>query len=309
MARTRSNDPATDSTPLADPSSGHTSARPARRSRTDMAPTPPVNAPRDNDEVNVAIAASAESGGGTITARKAGGLRDVGMSVDPRAVGLPAALQHLAKGVNIAFQTDYGENYLEAVYQAAIVHDDELRIVHKEYFGFGKSWFSQFGKMVRSMQLTFEGPDPASPEGQRRIQDHGPATIRGILNLFGRKLDLVAEYEDRVPAYVEQMFDRLEASGIIDGWNRGDWKIRTTRIGLDIRVTPAEEILDELEAQEHARARARRAALEAEAEAEVQAESKAQAEEDTSPKAQRSRSSKGSSKSKARPKSRTKKES
>lgn len=278
-----------------------------------MAPTPPVNAPRDNDEVNVAIAASAESGGGTITARKAGGLRDVGLSVDPRAVGLPAALQHLAKGVNIAFQTDYGENYLEAVYQAAIVYDDELRIVHKEYFGFGKSWFSQFGKLLRSMQLTFDGPDPASPEGQRRIQSNGPATLRGILNLFGRKLDLVTEYEDRVPAYVEQMFDRLEASGIIDGWNRGDWKIRTTRIGLDIRVTPAEEILDELEAKEHAKARARRAALEAEAEAEaeVQAEAEAQAEEAPPSKAQRSRSSKGTStsKSKARPKSRTKKES
>src|SRR5690606_14610699 len=110
--------------------------------------------------------------------------------VDPREVGLPAALQHLAKGVNIAFQTDYGENFLEAVYQAAIVTDDELRVVHKEYFGFGRSWFSQFGKLLRSMQLTIEGPDPASPEGRRRIREHGPATIRGLLNLFGRKLDL-----------------------------------------------------------------------------------------------------------------------
>jgi predicted PP-loop superfamily ATPase len=97
-----------------------------------MAPTPPVNAPAGNEEVNVAIAASADSGGGTITARKAGGLRDVGMNVDPLQVGLPAALQHLAKGVNIAFQTDYGENYLEAVYQAAVVFDDEIRVVHKE---------------------------------------------------------------------------------------------------------------------------------------------------------------------------------
>jgi hypothetical protein len=310
MARTRSNDHATEP---ASPAEAPGEASASRRSRTDMAPTPPVNAPRDNDEVNVAIAASAESGGGTITARKAGGLRDVGLSVDPRAVGLPAALQHLAKGVNIAFQTDYGENYLEAVYQAAIVHDDELRIVHKEYFGFGKSWFSQFGKLLRSMQLTFDGPDPASPEGQRRIQSHGPATIRGILNLFGRKLDLVTEYEDRVPAYVEQMFDRLEASGIIDGWNRGDWKIRTTRIGLDIRVTPDQHILDELEAKEHAKAQARRAVLEAEAKAEAEAEAEAraeaEAEENTPSRSQRSRSSKGASKSKARPKSRTKKES
>lgn len=220
-----------------------------RRRRADMAPKPPVNPPRSQDDLAVAVAASAEEGGGTVTARKAGGLRDVGMNVNPRRVGIPAALQHLAKGVNVAFQSDYGENYLEAVYQAAIVDGDEILIVHKEYFGFGDSWFSQFGKLFRSLQLTLDGPDPASPEGQRRLQEHGPATIRGILNLFGRKLDLVAEYEDRVPAYVEQMFDRLEASGIIEGWNRNDWTIRTTRIGLDIRIRPTDALMAELEAR------------------------------------------------------------
>ena len=77
-----------------------------------------------------------------------------------------------------------------------------------------------------------------SPEGQKRISEKGPASIRGLLNLMGRKLDLVAEYEDRVPAYVEQMFDRLEASGIIVGWDRNDWEIWTTRIGLDVRIAP-----------------------------------------------------------------------
>ena len=70
------------------------------------------------------------------------------------------------------------------------------------------------------------------------IAEKGPATIRGLLNLCARKLDLVAEYEDRVPAYVEQMFDRLEASGIILGWDRNDWDITTTRVGLDIRIGP-----------------------------------------------------------------------
>jgi hypothetical protein len=182
------------------------------------------------------VAANAASG--TITARRAGGLRDLALEVNPRLVGVKAALQHLAKAVNIAFQTDYGENYLESVYQAAIVRRSELHIVHKEYFGFGNNWFGQFGKLLRSLQLTLEGPDPASPEGQRRIAEKGPATIRGLLNLLGRKLDLIAEYEDRVPAYVEQMFDRLEGSAIITGWNRDDWDIRTTRIGLDIRITP-----------------------------------------------------------------------
>lgn len=176
-----------------------------------------------------------------MTARKAGGLRDMAMMVDPEAVGIKAALQHLAKAVNIAFQTDYGENYLESVYQAAIVRNGEIQIVHKEYFGFGDNWFGQFGKLLRSLQLTLEGPDPVSPEGQQRIAEKGPATIRGILNLIARKLDLVSEYEDRVPAYVEQMFDRLEASGIIVGWDRNNWEIYTTKIGLDIRIARREE--------------------------------------------------------------------
>jgi hypothetical protein len=186
--------------------------------------------------LGVAIAKAAD--GGTITARRAGTLRDMGLGVDPKKLGVRAALQHLAKAVNIAFQTDYGENELEAVYQAAIVRNGTMRIVHKEYFGFRDTWFSQFGKLIRSLQLTLEGPDPASPEGQRRIAEKGAASIRGLLSLIGRKLDLVAEYEDRVPAYVAQMFDRLEASGIIVGWDRDDWTIRTTNVGLDIVIEP-----------------------------------------------------------------------
>lgn len=191
--------------------------------------------------LGVAIAASPGEGG-TVTARKAGGLRDMAMIVDPEHVGVKAALQHLAKAVNIAFQTDFGENYLEAVYQAAIVRRGQVHIIHKEYFGFGETWFGQFGRLIRSLDLTLQGPDPASPEGQKRIAEKGPATLRGLFNLIGRKLDLVAEYEDRVPAYVEQMFDRLEASGIIVGWDRNDWEIWTTQIGLDIRIAPRAEV-------------------------------------------------------------------
>ncbi len=190
--------------------------------------------------VGVAIAAGPGEGGTVTGARPAA--CDMAMEVDPRKVGVKAALQHLAKAVNIAFQTDFGENYLESVYQAAIVRRGEVHIIHKEYFGFGEGWFSQFGRLIRSLQLTLEGPDPASPEGQKRIAEKGPSTIRGLLNLIGRKLDLVAEYEDRVPAYVEQMFDRLEASGIILGWDRNDWEIWTTQIGLDIRIAPKDEV-------------------------------------------------------------------
>jgi hypothetical protein len=193
-------------------------------------------------DMPIGVAVSAQAGqAGTVTARKAGGLRDMGLVVDPRKVGVKAALQHLAKAVNIAFQTDYGENYLESVYQAAIVRRGEVNIVHREYFGFGDTWFGEFGRLIRSLELTLEGPDPASPEGQKRIAEKGPSSIRGILNLIGRKLDIVAEYEDRVPAYVEQTFDRLEASGIIVGWDRNDWDIWTTRIGLDIRVAPRDK--------------------------------------------------------------------
>ncbi len=197
------------------------------------------NAPGDLP-ISVAIAAGSGEPG-TVTARKAGGLRDMALQVNPRNAGVKASLQHLAKAVNIAFQTDFGENYLESVYQAAIVRRGEVHIIHKEYFGFGDNWFSQFGRLIRSMQLTLEGPDPASPEGQKLIAEKGPSSIRGIFNLIGRKLDLVAEYEDRVPAYVEQMFDRLEASGIILGWDRNDWEIWTTQIGLDIRIAPKAE--------------------------------------------------------------------
>lgn len=234
--------PTTKPAPAKLPSPAATSpATPGPVPRTRQArPVAPISVPGAGPAdlpVGVAIAAG-PGDGGTVTARKAGGLRDMAMVVDPRKVGVKAALQHLAKAVNIAFQTDFGENYLESVYQAAIVRRGEVHIIHKEYFGFGEGWFSQFGRLIRSLELTFEGPDPASPEGQKRIAEKGASTIRGLLNLIGRKLDLVAEYEDRVPAYVEQMFDRLEASGIILGWDRNDWEIWTTSVGLDIRIAP-----------------------------------------------------------------------
>jgi hypothetical protein len=208
-------------------------------------PEPPAN-PRAGmspgaSELALGVAVGAGTPG-VVTARKAGGLRDLKLEVDPDTVGVVGALQHLAKAVNIAFQTDFGENELESVYQAAVVvNKGEVRIIHKAYFGFRPTWFGQFGRLLTSLQLTFTGPDPASPEGQARLKDSGAATIRGLLNAVGRKLDLVAEYEDRVPAYVAQMFDRLEASGIIEGWDRDDWEITTTRVGLDIRVAPRDK--------------------------------------------------------------------
>ncbi len=210
--------------------------QPAPRAASVVPPVTPL--PTSSNDVGLGVSVAASGEGGTVTARKAGGLRDMGLEVDPDKIGSVGALQHLAKAINIAFQSDYGENYLESVYQAAIVRNGEIVVVHKEYFGFKDNWFGEFGMLLRSLQLTLEGPDPASPEGQQRIREKGPATIRGILNLIGRKLDVVAEFEDRVPAYVEQMFDRLEASGIITGWDRADWDIWTTTIGLNIKIAP-----------------------------------------------------------------------
>jgi hypothetical protein len=160
------------------------------------------------------------------------------LDVDPNRAGVKPALQHLAKAINVAFQTDFAENELESVYQAAVVLGGEVRIIHREYFGFAPTWFGQFGRFLRSVGLTLQGPDPASPEGQKRFEESGASSIRGVLNLFCRKLDLVAEYEDKVPAYVQQLFDRLESLGIIVGWHRDDWEIWTTKVGLDVRIAP-----------------------------------------------------------------------
>ena len=204
---------------------------------------PPLTGPASNSAstsdigLGVSVASDA-SHGGTVTARRAGGLQDLGLEVAHEVVGVRAALQHLAKAINIAFQSDYGENYLESVYQAAIVRNGEVQIIHREFFGYRDTWFGQFGRLLQAMSLSFEGPDPASPEGRERFLAKGPASIRGLFNAIGRKLDLVAEFEDRVPAYVEQMLDRLEASGIVRGWSRDDWKITTTTIGLDVRIRP-----------------------------------------------------------------------
>src|SRR4051794_35097795 len=82
--------------------------------RTAIVSAPISPSPGASADVGIAVAADAGAGG-VVTARRAGGLRDMGLEVDPDVIGIKGALQHLAKAVNIAFQTDYGENYLEAV--------------------------------------------------------------------------------------------------------------------------------------------------------------------------------------------------
>jgi len=176
-----------------------------------------------------------------ITARKAGSITDLDMPISPQKVGAEVALENMAKAMNIALKTDFIETELDRVYKAAHVHDGQVHVLHMDYIGLGDGIGAQFGKAIRSFRLTFSGPDAGSPEGQKWIDQHGFSSISGVLNFIGRKLNLLQEYEDKVPFYVEQTLDRLEAKRIVTDWNRNEWKIETVLIGLDIRLTPVTE--------------------------------------------------------------------
>lgn len=176
-----------------------------------------------------------------ITARKAGSITDLDMPVSPKKVGPEVAMENMAKAMNIALKTDFIETELDRVYKAAHVHDGQVHVLHMDYIGLGDGIGAQFGKAIRSFRLTFSGPDAGSPEGQKWIDEHGFSSISGVLNFIGRKLNLLQEFEDKVPFYVEQTLDRLEAKRIVTDWNRSEWTIETVLIGLDIRLTPVSE--------------------------------------------------------------------
>src|SRR5688500_3368130 len=139
----------------------------------------------------VMIGATARPGDGTITARKAGGLRDMMLPVSPAEVPLGKALQNLAKAINIALSSDFLENELEQVYKAARVRKGTVEILHGNYIGLGDGVFATIGKVGKSFQLTLRGPDFTSPEGKAILQKHGTGKkrVRGVANFLGRKLD------------------------------------------------------------------------------------------------------------------------
>jgi hypothetical protein len=199
-------------------------------------PASPAQPPRD--DVNLAVALNPGAGKGDVTARKAGGLTDMQLPVSPKAVDRTTALENMAKAINVALQGDFLETKLEPVYKAARVYEGAVQIQHEDYMGLGDGVFASVGKSLKSFELTFRGPDPASPEGKAWIEKHGGGSIRGFLGFLGRKLDLMQEFEDKVPSYVEQMLDRLEAAKMITGWNRTEWEISTQLIGLDVVITP-----------------------------------------------------------------------
>lgn len=204
------------------------------------------NAP-EKEDFDLALGLPTSGAGDVITARKAGTITDLEMSISPRSQSEALALRNLAKALNLALKSDFLETDLDQVYKAAQVRKGAVRVLHKDYIGLGDGIFASIGKTAKSFKLTLQGPDPASPEGEQWVAQHGFSSLTGVLNLIGRKLNLIQEYEDKVPIYVEQTLDRLESRRMIRDWHRNEWKIETTAIGLDIIITPVRD--DTLEDQ------------------------------------------------------------
>jgi hypothetical protein len=207
-----------------------------------MAAKQTTKAPREaTDDFQLAVAVSPGADTGKVTARKAGGLSDLDLDVSPSSVSATRALRNMAKAINIALKADYLETELDKVYKGARVYQGRVQIMHREYIGLGDGFFAQIGRTLKSFRLTFRGPDAGSPEGESWIEAHGNGSLTGILNLIGRKLNLIQEFEDKLPIYVEQMLDRLEAQRIIANWHSNEWVISTTTVGLDVLLEPREE--------------------------------------------------------------------
>jgi len=196
---------------------------------------------KGTDDFQLAVAVSPSGDSGKVTARKAGGISDLDLNVSPGTVGVTEALRNMAKAINIALKADYLETELDRVYKGARVYKGRVQIMHRDYIGLGDGFFAQIGRTLKSFRLTFKGPDAGSPEGEAWIEEHGTGSLSGVLNLLGRKLNLIQEFEDKLPIFVEQMLDRLEAQRIIANWRSNEWVIETTTVGLDVLLTPAAE--------------------------------------------------------------------
>ena len=191
------------------------------------------------DKVDFSIGLTEQLGGKPITARCAGDMADLQLCLSPVREQIPVALRNLAKALNLVLKSDFIETPLDAVYKAARVRDGAVQILHSDYIGLGDGVFASLGKAAKSFCLTMRGPDAASPEGQAWIAQHGGGPLGGIFNLLGRKMNLLQEFEDKVPVYVEQTLDRLEAARVVTDWHRNEWDISTTLIGLDVTIRPA----------------------------------------------------------------------
>ncbi|MBL8896705.1 MAG: hypothetical protein JNM84_03715 [Planctomycetes bacterium] len=195
-------------------------------------------------DLSIAIQSGAE-GSTPVTARLAGELHDMELPISPREVGAEIACRNLAKAINVAFQNDFLPTELEPAYRAARARAGRVELLHREWIGLGDGVLAQIGRTLRSIRLTFQGPDPASPEGKKRIAAGERGAMKGLASLLARKLNLVQEYEDMVPTFVEQMLDRLESVRLVTGWRREEWSIETTSIGLDVHIAPLAETVTE----------------------------------------------------------------
>ena len=171
-----------------------------------------------------------------LTARISGALKDMRLDVSPASAGVAKALRNLAKAVNLALQGDFLETRLEPVYEVARVRQGQVEIMHRDYIGLGDGIVASIGKVARSFVLTLKGRDPAAPPDG----EDGGGPVRGVLDLLARKLNLVQEYEDMVPSFVEQTLDRLESVHMVVNWNRDEWDIDTKVVGLDVVMSPVE---------------------------------------------------------------------
>ena len=190
------------------------------------------------DEFGFSIGVSKQAGDTPITARKAGDLVDLRLCVSPSGQRMSMALRNLAKALNLALKQDFIETPLDRVYKAARVRNGVVQLLHGDYIGLGDGVMASLGKAVKSFSLTLKGPDAASPEGKAWIEEHGGGALGGVLSLLGRKLNLLQEFEDKVPVYVQQTLDRLEAKQVITDWRRDEWEITTAVVGLDVTVRP-----------------------------------------------------------------------
>ena len=193
---------------------------------------------RPSSAPDLSIAIPDKPSPSTLTARIAGSIRDLRLDVSPKSAGEPAALRNMAKALNLALQGDFLETRLEPVYEVARVRKGTVKLLHREYIGLGDGIMASVGKAAKSFTLTLRGPDPVSPAN---VDDQGFRPIRGTLSLLARKLDLVQEFEDMVPGYVEQALDRLESVAVVVNWHRDEWHIETTLVGLDAVLTPVHE--------------------------------------------------------------------
>ena len=191
-------------------------------------------------ETGAKFGMAAMAGKEKITARIAGAMDDMHLPVSPASVSAKAALRNMAKAINLALKSDFIESDLDLVYKAARVHANQVEVLHHQYIGLGNGLFAKIGKLTRSFSLTLRGPDPASPGGEKWYKKHGTSPLRGVIDLIGRKLNLIREFEDMAPIYLQQMLDRLEAKRFVQGWNRDEWEISTTNIGLDLILKPVD---------------------------------------------------------------------